>query len=166
MKRKRCDPTSLCGCRATKCPSTIEIEKHEAEVTRRIVWCIKNSRTPANLYVHEAPGDDNNFVYKVPPWLPDGSVNPCGVYTEALSFEEKAFVKLHTEKDKEWICKSCGELVRARPREYISKNGEPEPWNWWFCPICKASTSKPSKQQMKKEQERKSNHSIMKWIAK
>ena len=166
MKRKRCDQTRLCGCRATKSPSSMEIEKHEAEVTRRMVWCLKNGKTPANLHVHKAPGDDDNFVYKVPPWLPDGSVNPCGVYTEALSYEEKAFVKLHTEKDKEWICKSCKEIVHARPREFISKNGEPEPWNWWFCLKCKATKSKPSKKEIRTNDEIKHNRSILEWMPK
>ena len=36
--------------------------RHEDEVGRRIGWCLKNNMTPAHEFVHNAPGDDSNFM--------------------------------------------------------------------------------------------------------
>jgi hypothetical protein len=54
-------------------------ELHEQEVRERLNWCLLRGLTPASEHVHRAPGNDANFMFAEPPWLPDGSVNPRGV---------------------------------------------------------------------------------------
>ena len=52
---------------------------HEQECAARIRWCLQQGMTPASEHVHRAPGNDANFMFGVPPWMPDGAVNPAGV---------------------------------------------------------------------------------------
>lgn len=52
---------------------------HEQECAARIRWCLEQGLTPASEHVHRAPGNNANFMFGVPPWLPNGTVNPAGV---------------------------------------------------------------------------------------
>lgn len=58
-----------------------KLEMNSDEIFRRLRWCLDNGESfwPANDNVHHAPGDDSNFYYSVPPWLPDRSPNPLGI---------------------------------------------------------------------------------------
>ena len=51
-----------CGCHMPGRPSPEAIERHEREVMRRLAWCVRAGRTPAFGHMHEAPGDDGEFV--------------------------------------------------------------------------------------------------------
>lgn len=160
-KRKRCDKAPNCGCHATKQPPAELISKHEEEHTRRLKWCIDNNHLPAHSFVHLAPGDDSNFVYGVAPWFEDGSVNPQGVYTGPVDEKERQWVALEKQAQHQtWRCKSCKCIVPGAPRAWIPKNGVEEPWDWWFCVKCKATQSKPSKKDLKRQKEIKQNHKI------
>ena len=147
MKRK-CPYAPNCGCHATTLPTPEAIERHEKEVTRRMAWCIQNKKTPAHDFIHLAPGDDSEFVYGIAPWNPDGTVNPPGVYTAPLSESEKQFTQLGKDSEEFWICRACSARVNMAPRKWQSKNGEEEPWNWWFCFDCKQTKVKPSKKEL------------------
>ncbi len=108
---------------------------HEEEVRARLGWCLERGLTPAAEHVHRAPGDDANFMFGVPPWLPDGSVNPRGV-----PFGRPEDLRLAKERQLEdysaagWACRRCGAAVRAVPREF---RGAAEPLDWWWCTACK-----------------------------
>ena len=144
--RVLCQLTPNCGCHGFKAPSREAVAQHEAEIGRRMAWCVQEGRIPANAHVHEAPGDDRNFVYKVPPWQADGSPNPAGIY---FTPEDPVMAALGKENaDVGWTCTRCGEWVPRPPREF--RNGE-EPWNWWFCFDCKAKAVKPSQKTINAE---------------
>ena len=162
-KRKFCDLAPNCGCHAEKAPSTESIDRHEAELTKRLAWCIANKYIPAHDHVHKAPGDDANFVYGVPPWNKDGSINPQGVYCAPLTKVEQLFTELEKEKNVEWYCKACDAKINSIPRKW-TRTDKPEPWNWWYCLQCKSSKSKPSKKQLMLEHEKASNHDIKTWF--
>lgn len=51
-----------CGCHMPGRPSPAVIQRHEREVMRRLAWCVRAGRTPAFGHMHEAPGDDGEFV--------------------------------------------------------------------------------------------------------
>jgi hypothetical protein len=108
---------------------------HEQEVSARLAWCLEHGLTPAAEHVHRAPGNDANFMFGVPPWLPDGSVNPRGV---PFGRPEDRF--LDKERQLEdysafgWSCHKCKARVRAAPREF---SGAVEPLDWWWCTPCK-----------------------------
>ena len=166
MKRKRCDRAPNCGCHAKHYPSISAIERHEREVTRRMAWCIKNNLTPANTHIHKAPGNDEEFVYGIPPWNADGSINPMGVYSAPPTEKEKEFIQLEKDANTEWVCTACKKTVNARPKKWTSKNGEPEPWNWWFCFECKSTQNKPSKKELSQQNEISKIHDIRRWTLK
>lgn len=147
-KQKTCNLAPNCGCHATVAPTLDAIKRHEDEVSHRIAYCIKNNQVPAWDFVHLAPGDDSNFVYGVPPWHKDGSVNPQGVYTQKETEWEKEMVALMKETQN-WTCSSCNRKVYATPRKWVPKNkNEEEPWNWWFCFDCKTKRVKPRKSEL------------------
>ena len=55
--------------------------RQSAEYAKRIRWCIHLGREywPAHDHKHRAPGDDTNFIFKIPPWHPDGTPNSLGI---------------------------------------------------------------------------------------
>ena len=58
-----------------------DYHRHSAEYAKRIRWCIHQGREywPAHDHKHRAPGDDTNFIFKIPPWHADGTPNPLGI---------------------------------------------------------------------------------------
>ena len=110
-------------------------ELHEQEVRERLNWCLLHGLTPASEHVHRAPGNDANFMFAEPPWLPDGSVNPRGV-----PFGRPDDAVLHKDKHLEdysaagWNCRKCHARVHTTPREF---SGTGEPVDWWWCNACK-----------------------------
>ena len=135
-----------CGCHGFLAPAPEAIARHEAEVGRRMAWCVGEGRVPANAHVHEAPGDDSQFVYGVPPWQPDGRPNPAGIY---FSPEDGALTALgKDDPDVGWTCRRCSEWVPRAPRQF--RGGE-EPWDWWYCFDCKAKAVKPSAKVLKEQ---------------
>jgi len=124
---------------------------HEEEVRARLAWCLENGLTPAAEHVHRAPGDDANFMFGVPPWLPDGSANPRGV-----PFGRPEDLRLAKERQLEdysapgWRCRKCDAVVRAAQREWSCRSAEPV--DWWWCSACKLAhaASAPASAQAKK----------------
>ena len=152
-----CTMAPLCGCHRRKAPTMELIDRHEREIIRRMAWCIKNGHVPANEHVHLAPGCDENFVYGVPPFQSDGSPNPAGIYTQPISQYDKDLSAASKNQATGWGCTSCGNWVPVPPRPYVK--GE-EPHDWWWCFTCKATKSKPSKIQLRREKEARSCHVI------
>lgn len=139
-------------------------QKHEDEITRRLIWCLKNKFLPASENLHRAPGDDSNFFHGVPPWLPDGSVNRDGVFAQGqTSVENKLAILCRDDGKSGWNCYSCKEWVPIAPRKYVGKE---EPWNWWFCMKCRETKCKPSKDELKRKREAEENHKITTWFTK
>lgn len=144
-----CARAPHCGCHGFLAPSAEAVERHEREHTRRLAWCVREGRVPAHEHVHEAPGDDSQFVYGVPPWNADGTPNPAGVYFSPENASEREWVRLEkAAADAGWECPRCHEWVPRVPREY--RNGA-EPWDWWFCLACKAKAVKPSQKVLREE---------------
>ena len=58
-----------------------DYQRHNDEYAKRIRWCIDQGPEywPAHDHKHCAPGDDTNFIFKIPPWHPDGTPNPLGI---------------------------------------------------------------------------------------
>ena len=133
-----------CGCHGFTRPAPEAVERHEREVARRLAWCVQGGRVPAFEHLHEAPGDDAQFVYGVPPWRPDGSPNPPGIY---FTPEDPVLARYGRDPDGDsgWSCTRCQAWVPRPPREF--RGGE-EPWDWWFCFECKAKAVKPPAKQL------------------
>lgn len=148
--RQVCKLAPNCGCHGFRRPDPLTVHRHEREHTRRLAWCIKHNRIPAHDHVHEAPGDDSQFVYGVAPWFTDGSVNPAGVYYSPDTDNEQEWVRLEKEaRDAGWSCPRCGVWVARVPVDF--KHGA-EPWDWWFCTDCKQIAVKPSQKELKAQQ--------------
>ena len=139
-----CSLAPHCGCHGFRAPDPTAVARHEAEHTRRLAWCVSHGRVPAHEHVHEAPGDDTQFVYGVPPWHPDGSPNPQGIYFTPAHENEREWVRLEkAAADAGWSCPRCAAWILRVPREY--RNG-PEPWDWRFCDDCKTSHNQTARQ--------------------
>ena len=152
-----------CGCHAFLAPTTEQIDRHGKEHMRRLAWCIKEGHKPAHDRVHLAPGDDSQFVYGVPPWHPDGSPNPQGIFFCPPSYEDTAFVALQREAENAgWSCSSCNTWIKQIPRAYTSG---PEPYDWWWCRECRATKCKPSQKELKATALAKTIHKIDKMLA-
>lgn len=155
-----------CGCHATVPPTEEQIRRHEAEHCRRLNWCINNKLCPAFDHIHKAPGDDKEFVYGVPPWNKDGSVNPCGVYAQPETESDKILLSYCKESsDSKWNCQKCGKEVPRKPSIWKGKKGD-EPWNWWFCFDCKNKYSKPPLKKIKEQKVAKTCHNIEQFFTK
>ena len=116
---------------------------------RRLAWCVHAGRTPANEHVHEAPGDDGEFVYGVPPWTPDGRPNPPGVYTGRPTQNEQLLAELCRDSDAAgWSCHKCAAWIPYAPRKF--RGGE-EPYNWYWCMSCRQRFSKPPAKELKQQ---------------
>ena len=133
-----------CGCHGFTRPAPEAVERHEREFVRRLAWCVREGRVPAFEHLHKAPGDDAQFVYGVPPWRPDGSPNPPGIY---FTPEDPILTKYGRDPDGDsgWSCTRCQAWVARPPRPF--RGGE-EPWDWWFCFECKAKAVKPPAKQL------------------
>jgi hypothetical protein len=109
---------------------------HEEEVRARLSWCLERGLAPASEHVHRAPGNDANFMFAEPPWLPDGSVNPRGV---PFGRAEDRLLDKHRQLEDfsaaGWSCRKCQARVRAAPREWNCRSAEPV--DWWWCTACK-----------------------------
>ena len=66
-------------------------------------------------HLHEAPGDDAQFVYGVPPWRPDGSPNPPGIY---FTPEDPVLTRYGRDPDGDsgWSCTRRHTTARMRRR--------------------------------------------------
>lgn len=151
--QQTCSLAPNCGCHGFRRPDHLAVHRHEREHMRRLAWCIQQGRTPAHEHVHEAPGDDTQFVYGVPPWHSDGSVNPAGVYFSPDNENEQLWLRLEKEaQDAGWECPRCSAWIAKVPMAY--KHGV-EPWDWWFCADCKQKAVKPSQKVLKEQREAK-----------
>ena len=58
-----------------------DYQRHIQEYNARVAWCVQQGPEywPAHEHKHRAPGNDDNFVFKIPPWTEDGSPNPLGI---------------------------------------------------------------------------------------
>lgn len=54
-------------------------EDHENEILERVKWCLDKNLLPAHDCLHLSSGNDSKFMFGIPPWLADGSINPHGV---------------------------------------------------------------------------------------
>lgn len=160
MYWEACERAPHCGCHGFLAPSAEAEARHEAELGRRMAWCVREGRVPANAHVHEAPGDDLQFVYGVPPWKPDGSPNPAGIYFTPEDTRMTALGKENSEVG--WECTRCQSWVPRAPRQY--RGGE-EPWDWWFCFDCKAKAVKPSAKVLREERLAKGCHRITQFVS-
>jgi hypothetical protein len=52
---------------------------HENETLERVKWCLDKNLEPAHDWLHLSCGDDSKFMFGIPPWFSDGSINPAGV---------------------------------------------------------------------------------------
>lgn len=139
-----------------------KLATHELEIIRRLAWCVRNGKAPANQHLHLAPGDDENFFYGVPPWNPDGTPNAAGIPCTGQSAKEMEQAKAQRyDPNAGWHCTSCQKWISMMPRKYV---GAKEPWDWWFCQECRDTKTKPRKTVLEKELEAKKNHKITEWI--
>lgn len=131
-----CSCSRVCAFTSTVAVPRDVAERHDNEVAARLRWCIASGKTPAHDFVHLAPGDDSQFAYGVPPWNPDGTPNPCGVFTAPESDEERSVRTTQKNISSGWVCKreGCNTWIDAIPREYTRGS---EPLNWWWCLQCK-----------------------------
>ena len=155
-----------CGCHGFRRVTPERMNSHLHELGRRLGWCVKHGHVPAHDYIHLAErwfSDDGraqfsntNFVYGVAPWTTDGSPNAAGIpFTdEDDRMRTMMYSPGHNQVAKEWFCACCGAKVPNRPREWQPSASAPhkkEPHDWWWCSACRASRSKPSKQEMKRK---------------
>ena len=115
--------------------------RHSDEVSRRLRWCLDNNLWPAHDHVHQAPGDDGEFMFGVAPWHSDGTVNPPGVPCSVPPAVDKSRLIADYDSRSGWSCTKCGGWVNVRPREAEGK----EPRDWWWCKACKASSQGASR---------------------
>lgn len=119
-----------------------EIKRHSDEIFARLRWCVDGGPRywPANEHLHLAPGDDKNFVFGVPPWFADGSLNIAGIpdaHSSVIGLLPVGGTFI-SDVPYGWECKRCESWVDSQSREY-SGPGEPE-W-WWWCQACRTLTS-------------------------
>ena len=117
--------------------------RHNAECYARVLWCLHEGGPdfhPAHEHKHRAPGDNTAFFYGIPPWHPDGSVNPDGVPPNYGPAEPlgKNFQFLD-DYNVGWVCHRCQKWISHPSREY---EGKDEPHDWWWCFDCKKSCQK------------------------
>ena len=132
-------PHKLCGCHGSARLTEEEVQRGKDEISRRLNYVINNREALgvecADGNLHLAPGDDSVFPYKQAPWMPDGSVNPAGVWVDVNIDSELS--KKHSKSTK-WSCSKCGrqcESFEAREVDHrVSKDMRDE---WWWCFQCK-----------------------------
>ncbi len=117
-------------------------KRHDDECYARVMWCLKQGPDfhPAHEHKHRAPGDNLVFFFGIPPWNPDGSVNPSGVppnYGLPEPLGEK--FQLLDDCNAGWECHNCQKWISHAPREY---EGKEEPRDWWWCTDCKKTCIK------------------------
>tara|TARA_Y100000389_G_scaffold192889_2_gene220993 strand:+ start:30548 stop:31900 length:1353 start_codon:yes stop_codon:yes gene_type:complete len=129
--------------------------RHQEECYARVLWCLHKGGPdfhPAHEHKHRAqgnwcyerkcvvPSNDQNFFYGIPPWHPDGSVNPAGIPGNYGPAEPlgKNFQFLD-DYNVGWNCHRCQNWISHPPREY---EGKDEPHDWWWCFDCKKSCQK------------------------
>lgn len=128
-------------CREAENPSIATAR--EQETSRRLLWCIENSMSPAHSYLHMAPStpeQDSLYGSRGPPWNPDGSFK-----WEAVTYGRKA--DMHIDRNhmlldyenvpKGWACRKCALWIDIPPRAFV---GGVEPRDWWWCKSCKNSS--------------------------
>lgn len=137
---------------------------HNSELLRRIRWCIDAGAAfwPAHQHVHLAPGDDANFIFGVPPWHPDSTVNPLGIPDQRFVEQPMPGFELPVEYDANagFNCRKCQQCVGIKPRPY--ENGI-EPEDWWWCVTCRKNKPKQTAKQKEIAQERKFLQDIRLW---
>lgn len=114
-----------------------DYRRHSLEYNSRVAWCVRQGPEywPAHENKHRAPGDDNNFIFKIPPWNADGSPNPLGIPDNRfVDPVPKGFEVPIDHHDKSgWNCRKCNQWISSQPREY---EGGTEPDDWWWCRTC------------------------------
>tara|TARA_B100001758_G_scaffold247914_1_gene268476 strand:- start:14544 stop:15107 length:564 start_codon:yes stop_codon:yes gene_type:complete len=127
-----------------------DYRRHHAEYTQRIRWCIDQGPGywPAHENKHRAPGDDTNFIFQIPPWHADGSVNPLGVPDNRFVEPVLPGFELPVDYDSKtgWNCYKCQEWVSLPARQY---EGKEEPEDWWWCAACRKNKPKMTARQKK-----------------
>jgi hypothetical protein len=76
----------------------------------------------------------------VPPWHPDGSVNPPGVADRKRKdrvVDKRLLIPDYIARG--WSCTRCGVWIDVPPREAVGK----EPVGWWWCKQCKKKPQVP-----------------------
>lgn len=115
--------------------------RHNEECYARVIWCLDKGGPdfhPAHEHKHRAPGDDANFFYGIPPWHPDGSVNPAGVppnFGEPEPLAKNWSFIDDWDSKAGWNCHKCNAWV---PRPAQKYQGQKEPADWWWCMDCRA----------------------------
>ena len=120
-----------------------DYRRHNAEYNARVSWCVHQGPEywPAHQHKHRAPGDDSNFIFKIPPWHLDGSPNPLGVPdNRCVEAVPKGFeLPIDYDSKTGWSCCKCNEWVPFPPRKY---EGGVEPEDWWWCMTCRRNKPK------------------------
>ena len=124
--------------------------RHNAEYNRSVRWSVDQGPQywPAHEFKHLAPGDDSNFIFKIPPWNADGSPNPLGIpdnrFIEPVprGFE----LPIDWNSDIGWNCHKCNEWVPSLQKAF---EGGPEPDDWWWCYNCRKNKPKMSAKEKK-----------------
>ena len=141
-----------------------DYQRHNDEYAKRIRWCIDQGPKywPAHDHKHRAPGDDTNFIFKIPPWHADGSVNPLGVPDNRFVEPVLPGFELPIEYDSKtgWNCHKCQEWISLPPRKF---EGGVEPKDWWWCMTCRKKKPKMTARQKKLQAEVAQIHDISRY---
>ena len=131
-----------------------DYQRHNDEYAKRIRWCIDQGPKywPAHDHKHRAPGDDTNFIFKIPPWHADGSVNPLGVPDNRFVEPVLPGFELPIEYDSKtgWNCHKCHEWISLPPRKF---EGGVEPEDCWWCMTCRKNKPRMTARQKKLQAE-------------
>ena len=127
-----------------------DYHRHSVEYAKRIRWCIDQGPEywPAHDHKHCAPGDDTNFIFKIPPWHPDGTPNPLGIPDNRTVEAVPTGFELPVEYDSKmgWNCDKCHAWV---PRHAHAYEGDPGALDWWWCLRCRQNKPKLSNAEKK-----------------
>lgn len=116
-----------------------DIERHENELRRLSKIARDMGFMPSNDYLYKVPEDerrDEEFFYGVPPFKPDGKVNPEGIPdrpADDWTRKPPDGFSLLPKEYKTWFCRKCNR-PQKNGYEYSGPN-EPE-W-WWWCMKCR-----------------------------
>ena len=133
---------------------------HDNECYARVLWCLKEGGPdfhPAHEHKHRAPGDDANFFYGIPPWHPDGSVNPAGVppnFGEPEPLAKNWSFIDDWDPKAGWSCHKCNAWV---PRPAQKYQGQKEPADWWWCMDCRSAKARTPTLAEKRQQKAAAN---------
>lgn len=120
-----------------------DYRRHHQEYNARVRWCIDQGPEywPAHHHKHRALGNDNNFIFKIPPWHANGTPNPLGIPDNRVVEPVPDGFELIPDFDSKagWHCHKCQEWIPFAPRPY---DGKDEPEDWWWCQACRRNKPK------------------------